>query len=101
MTVGYELRGTDDRGEGVFATRSFQIGETVMIGVIECEVDRNHSHASQVSDDRFVVHGGLIPTVNPVVATCEQVPEDALRSPGLSDPSSPPTPTPPPNSWPG
>ena len=62
MTVGYELRGTDDRGEGVFATRSFQIGETVMIGVIECEVDRNHSHASQVSDDRFVVHGGLIPT---------------------------------------
>ncbi|MGH3854114.1 MAG: SET domain-containing protein-lysine N-methyltransferase [Pseudonocardiaceae bacterium] len=64
MTAGYELRGTADKGEGVFATRSFQIGETVMVGVIDREVDRNHSHASQVSGERFVVHGGLIPKVN-------------------------------------
>lgn len=64
MAVGYELRGTDDKGEGIFATRSFQIGETVMVGVIDREVDRNHSHASQVSDERFVIHGGLIPKVN-------------------------------------
>lgn len=53
MTVGYELRGTDDRGEGIFATRSVQMGEMVMIGVIECEIDRNHSHASQVNDESF------------------------------------------------
>ncbi len=64
IAVGYELRGTDDKGEGIFATRSFQIGETVMVGVIDREVDRNHSHASQVSDERFVIHGGLIPKVN-------------------------------------
>ncbi|MEO7195720.1 MAG: SET domain-containing protein-lysine N-methyltransferase [Pseudonocardiaceae bacterium] len=64
MTVGYELRGTDDKGEGIFATRSFQIGETVMVGVIDREVDCNHSHASQVSKERFVIHGGLIPKVN-------------------------------------
>ncbi len=35
-----------------------------MVGVIDCEVDRNHSHASQVSDGRFVIHAGLIPKVN-------------------------------------
>lgn len=64
MAVGYELRGTDNKGEGVFATRSFQIGETVMVGVIDREVDRNYSHASQVSGERFVVHCGLIPKVN-------------------------------------
>ncbi|MGH3874565.1 MAG: SET domain-containing protein-lysine N-methyltransferase [Pseudonocardiaceae bacterium] len=64
MAVGYELRGTVDKGEGIFATRSFQIGETVMVGIIDREVDRNHSHASQIGDERFVIHGGLIPKVN-------------------------------------
>lgn len=32
--------------------------------VVDHEVDHNHSHASQVSAERFVVHGGLIPKVN-------------------------------------
>jgi len=85
----FELRRAQDKGEGVFAIRSFQMGEIVIVGVVDHEVDRNHSHASQVSDDRFVVHGGLIPTVNHVVATCEQVPEDALRSPDLFGPVQP------------
>src|SRR6202040_4053034 len=64
MSGGYELQRTDARGEGVFATRSFRVGETVMTGVIEAELDRNHSHASQLSEKRFVLHGGLIAMVN-------------------------------------
>ncbi len=52
------------KGEGVFAARSFQVGETVMVGVIEAELDHNHAHASQLSEKRFVLHGGLIAKVN-------------------------------------
>jgi hypothetical protein len=61
---GYELQRSGAKGDGVFATRPFQIGETVMVGVIDRELDRNHSHASQVSEKRFVLHGGLITKVN-------------------------------------
>ena len=64
MNGGYELQRTDAKGAGVFATRSFQAGETVMVGVIDRELDHNHSHASQVSEKRFVLHGGLITKVN-------------------------------------
>lgn len=63
MSGGYELQRTDAKGEGVFATRSFQVGETVMVGVIEAELDHNHAHASQLSEKRFVLHGGLIAKV--------------------------------------
>ena len=35
-----------------------------MVGVIEAELDHNHSHASQLSEKRFVLHGGLIAKVN-------------------------------------
>ncbi|MFF4234190.1 hypothetical protein [Streptomyces sp. NPDC001820] len=35
-----------------------------MVGAIDRELDRNHSHASQVSAERFVLHGGLVPKVN-------------------------------------
>ncbi|MCX5604853.1 SET domain-containing protein [Streptomyces phaeochromogenes] len=61
---GYELQRTDAKGEGVFATRSFQVGKTVMVGVIDRDLDHNHSHASQVGEKQFVLHGGLIPKVN-------------------------------------
>jgi hypothetical protein len=64
MDDGFELRGTDEKGEGIFATRPFQINEMVMVGVIDRELDRNHSHASQVSAERFVLHAGLVPKVN-------------------------------------
>ena len=64
MVDGIELRTAADKGEGVFATRSFRLGETVMVGRIDGEVDHNHPHASQVSEQRFVLHGGLIPKVN-------------------------------------
>jgi hypothetical protein len=32
MDDGFQLQSTDAKGEGVFATRSFRMGETVMIG---------------------------------------------------------------------
>jgi hypothetical protein len=64
MGEGVELRTTADKGEGIFATRSFPLGETVMVGRIDSELDHNHSHASQVSEHRFVSHGGLVPKVN-------------------------------------
>ena len=63
--VGYELRTTTDgKGDGVRATRCFDIGETVMVGVIERRVDRNDSHATQVSRTEWVRHGGLGSKVN-------------------------------------
>ena len=64
LTIGYELKATPGRGEGVFSTKSFSIGEIVMVGVIEKELKANHSHASQVSASRHVQHGGLISKVN-------------------------------------
>jgi len=64
MDDGFELRATPGKGEGVFATRSFRTGETVMVGVIDRELDHNDAHASQISADRFVLHGGLIAKVN-------------------------------------
>lgn len=59
-----ELRKVQGKGEGVFATRAFGVGETVMIGVIEQELSKNHSHASQIAKDRYVFHAGLVPKVN-------------------------------------
>lgn len=64
MTKGFELQITPGKGEGVFATRSFQRGETVMIGVIQEILDGNHSHASQIGENQYVLHGGLISKVN-------------------------------------
>jgi len=64
MHDGFELRTTPGKGDGVFATRSFLIGQTVMVGFIDRELDHNHAHASQIGVDRFVLHGGLISKVN-------------------------------------
>ncbi len=62
---GTELRRTaDGRGEGVFATKSFRVGETVMVGVIERRLDKNHSHATQVGRSEYVELAGLGPKAN-------------------------------------
>ncbi|MGH2731946.1 MAG: SET domain-containing protein-lysine N-methyltransferase [Actinomycetota bacterium] len=61
---GCELRMTVDKGEGVFATRHFRVGETVMVGVIERRLAKNTAHASQVSRSEFVLLGGMGPKVN-------------------------------------
>ena len=61
---GYKLKNTTQKGEGVYATRAFQIGETVMIGRIERELNKSHSHSSQIGLNRHVLHSGLIIKVN-------------------------------------
>lgn len=62
---GCELRTTPDgRGEGVFATRSFRPGETVIVGRIERQVESNHSHATQVGPFEYVELSGLGPMAN-------------------------------------
>jgi hypothetical protein len=62
---GYELRTrTDGKGDGVFATRTFEINETAMVGVIDGTLDGNDSHATQVGRNSWVRHGGLGPKVN-------------------------------------
>jgi uncharacterized protein len=63
--VGYELCTPEGgKGGGVRATRGFQVGETVMIGELEGEVERNDSHATQISRTRWARHHGLGPIVN-------------------------------------
>jgi hypothetical protein len=61
---GVELRISSGKGEGIFATRAFKAGETVMTGVIKEVLHGNHSHASQVGENEYVLHGGLITKVN-------------------------------------
>ena len=64
MHDGFELRVSDGKGEGVFATRSFKTGGIVMVGVIKKILNGNHSHASQVDENEYVFHAGLISKVN-------------------------------------
>ncbi len=64
MKDGFELRETEGRGEGIFATRSFKARETVMVGIIEKVLDGNHSHASQTGENKYVLHAGSISKVN-------------------------------------
>jgi len=62
---GCELRGAiDERNVGVFATRDFAAGDTVMLGVRGRPAPANHSHANQVSLDAWVFEDGLGPKVN-------------------------------------
>jgi uncharacterized protein len=62
---GCELRrAVDDRNDGVFATRDFAAGETVLLGVPGRPAPANHSHANQVSLTAFVFEDGLGPKVN-------------------------------------
>lgn len=65
MSNGYQLLDSSDKGEGIFATKSFQAHDVVMVGVIaDKNVEKNHSHASQVGEFNFVLHGGEITKVN-------------------------------------
>lgn len=62
---GVELRRTaDGKGEGVWATRQFAAGETVMVGFLVGPLTGNDAHATQVGPDRWARHGGLGPMVN-------------------------------------
>ncbi len=64
MITGFDLRETSEKGEGIFATRSFKVGDIVMVGVIKEVLYRNHSHASQTGENEYVLHAGLITKVN-------------------------------------
>jgi hypothetical protein len=64
MKPGIELRATTAKDEGVFTTRPFKSGETVMVGLIERNLSKNHSHASQVGEHEFVFPAGLISKFN-------------------------------------
>ena len=64
MKIGYELRKTSEKGGGVFATQSFKIGDMVMVGIIKEVLNGNHSHASQIAENKHVLHEGLISRVN-------------------------------------
>jgi hypothetical protein len=64
MEIGYELRETSEKGEGIYVTQSYKIGDTVMIGVIKEVLPSNHSHASQIDEHTHVLHAGLISKVN-------------------------------------
>ncbi len=62
---GCELRGAiDDRNVGVFATRDFAQGDTVLLGVPSHPAPANHSHANQVGLSSWVFEDGLGPKVN-------------------------------------
>jgi len=64
MTSGIELRTTGIKGDGVFATTPFTAGDTVLVGRIEKRLAKNHSHASQIGEDEFVLHAGLTSKFN-------------------------------------
>ncbi len=59
-----ELRKSSEKGEGVFTTVLFKTGEIVIVGIIEKTLDKNHSHASQIAENEYVFHSGLISKVN-------------------------------------
>lgn len=64
MSVGYELKVSGEKGEGIFATQPFKAGDLVMEGRIEKVLEENHSHASQIGLHTYVFHAGYISKVN-------------------------------------
>jgi len=64
MEDGFELRESSEKGEGIFATKSFNVSGIVMVGVIKEVLNGNHSHASQIGKNKHVLHAGLIIKIN-------------------------------------
>jgi len=62
--IGYILRTSPEKGEGIFATTSFEKDQIVVIGIIKNTLNENHSHASQIGEHEYVLHGGLTTKVN-------------------------------------
>ncbi len=60
----YEVKSTPSKGEGVFATQTFESGDTIMVGRIEKRLKANHSHAAQIGENEFVLHSGIIHKIN-------------------------------------
>jgi len=64
MKDGFELRKSSGKGEGIFAIKMFKVSDIVMVGVIKEALNGNHSHASQIGENEYVFHAGLITKVN-------------------------------------
>ncbi len=64
MTHGIELRTTATKGDGIFTTKPFAAGETLLVGRIEKRLSKNHSHASQTGENEYALHAGLISKFN-------------------------------------
>lgn len=64
MEDRFELREISGKGIGVFATKSFKVGDIVMTGVIKEVLKGNNSHSSQIGENEYVLHAGLISKVN-------------------------------------
>lgn len=64
MSNAFELKNIDGKGQGVFAIQIFKAGDTVMVGKIEKILDKNNAHASQINENTYVLHAGLISKVN-------------------------------------
>lgn len=62
--VGYVRLETPHKGDGVFTTRPFDEGETVMAGAPILRVERNDSHAIQISRHEFGYEEGMGSIVN-------------------------------------
>lgn len=51
-----EIKQTGSKGKGVFAEKSFDIGNLVLVGEIAKELKENSVHASQIALNRFILH---------------------------------------------
>jgi uncharacterized protein len=61
---GYACRPTEHKGVGVFATRGFEVGETVMVGAAVRRASGNDAHAVQTGPNEFGHEEGLGSFVN-------------------------------------
>ncbi len=64
MQTKVEMRSCAERGDGIFSTTAFKAGDTIMTGIIQEVLKGNHSHASQIGENQYVFHAGLISKVN-------------------------------------
>ena len=61
---GYRLGKTAQKGECMIATKSFEKEAVVMRGKIAKLLGGNHSHASQMGENTWAVHEGIIHKIN-------------------------------------
>lgn len=59
-----ERRASGRKGDGVFATRPFRVGETVLRGVVAGHAVENDPYAVEVALGEYIYEGGLSPLVN-------------------------------------
>ncbi|MDH5716897.1 MAG: SET domain-containing protein-lysine N-methyltransferase [Spirochaetia bacterium] len=64
MKLGYELRETDEKGDGIFTTKKYTKGDIVILGTIGRKLRENYSHASQIAENEYILHAGLSSKIN-------------------------------------